>query len=51
MRLRRVLILFVAMPLGLWLAMPMLSDGAPLSSRIDEKRQEIAKKKQRRSGR
>ena len=47
MRLRRVLILLVAMPLGLWLAMPVLSAGAPLSSRIDEKRSEIAKKKQR----
>ena len=35
------------MPLGLWLAMPMLSDGAPLSSRIDEQRQEIAKKKRK----
>jgi len=35
------------MPLGLWLAMPMLSDGAPLSSRIDDKRQEIAKKKRK----
>ncbi|MET0771349.1 MAG: peptidoglycan DD-metalloendopeptidase family protein [Solirubrobacteraceae bacterium] len=35
------------MPLGLWLAMPMLSDGAPLSSRIDEKRQEIAKKQRK----
>ena len=47
MRLRRVLILFVAMPLGLWLALPVLSDGAPLSSRIDEQRREIAKKKHR----
>jgi len=35
------------MPLGLWLALPVLSDGAPLPSRIDEKRSEIAKKKQR----
>jgi murein DD-endopeptidase MepM/ murein hydrolase activator NlpD len=47
MRLRRVLILFVAMPLALWLALPVLSDGAPLSSRIDEKRREIARKQQR----
>jgi murein DD-endopeptidase MepM/ murein hydrolase activator NlpD len=47
MRLRRVLILFVAMPLALWLALPVLSDGAPLSSRIDEKRREIARKKHR----
>jgi len=47
MRLRRVLILLVAMPLGLWLALPVLSDGAPLPSRIDEKRRAIAEKKQR----
>jgi murein DD-endopeptidase MepM/ murein hydrolase activator NlpD len=47
MRLLRVLILLVAMPLGLWLALPVLSDGAPLPSRIDEKRRAIAEKKQR----
>ena len=35
------------MPFGLWLALPVLSDGAPLQSRIEEKRREIAKKKRR----
>ena len=43
----RLLFLVAAMPLALWLAVPVLSDGAPLSSRIESKKREIAKKKGR----
>jgi peptidoglycan DL-endopeptidase CwlO len=43
----RLLILVAAMPLALWLAVPVLSDGAPLSSRIESKKREIDKKKGR----
>jgi murein DD-endopeptidase MepM/ murein hydrolase activator NlpD len=43
----RLLLLVAAMPLAAWLAVPVLSDGSPLSSRIDSKKQEIAKKKGR----
>ena len=47
MRPLRLLALLVAMPFGLWLVLPVFSDGAPLSSRIEEKRREIERKKQR----
>jgi murein DD-endopeptidase MepM/ murein hydrolase activator NlpD len=43
----RLLLLVAAMPLAAWLAVPVLSDGSPLSSRIESKKQEIAKKKGR----
>jgi peptidoglycan DL-endopeptidase CwlO len=43
----RLLIVVAALPLGLWLFVPMLSDGAPLSSKIDEKKREIERKKGR----
>jgi len=43
----RLLILLAAMPLGLWLFVPVLSDGAPLSSRIESKKRAIAEKKGR----
>jgi peptidoglycan DL-endopeptidase CwlO len=43
----RLLIVAAALPLGLWLFVPVLSDGAPLQSKIDSKRREIAKKKSR----
>jgi peptidoglycan DL-endopeptidase CwlO len=43
----RLLAAVVALPLSLWLFVPVLSDGAPLSSRIDEKRREIERKKGR----
>ena len=47
MRLHRVLILLVVLPFALWLCLPVLSDGAPLQSRIQEKRREIAQKQRR----
>ena len=34
----RLIAVVVALPLSLWLFVPVLSDGAPLSSRIEEKR-------------
>jgi murein DD-endopeptidase MepM/ murein hydrolase activator NlpD len=43
----RLLILVAAMPLGLWLFVPVLSDGAPLSSRIESKKRAIEQKKGR----
>jgi murein DD-endopeptidase MepM/ murein hydrolase activator NlpD len=43
----RLLILVAAIPLAVWLAVPVLSDGAPLSSRIDSKKREIEQKKGR----
>ena len=39
--------LIIAVPVSLWLVLPVLSSGAPLSSRIDEKRHEIKRKKVR----
>jgi murein DD-endopeptidase MepM/ murein hydrolase activator NlpD len=43
----RLLALVAALPFSLWLFVPVLSDGAPLSSRIDEKRRAIERKKDR----
>jgi len=43
----RLVIAVAAMPLALWLAVPVLSDGSPLSSRIQEKRRQIERKKGR----
>jgi murein DD-endopeptidase MepM/ murein hydrolase activator NlpD len=43
----RLVILVAAMPCTLWLLVPVLSDGSHLSSRIDEKKREIAAKKGR----
>jgi peptidoglycan DL-endopeptidase CwlO len=43
----RLFILVAALPLAAWLAVPVLSDGSPLSSRIESKKQEIARKKGR----
>jgi murein DD-endopeptidase MepM/ murein hydrolase activator NlpD len=43
----RLLALIIAMPFVLWLFVPVLSDGAPLSSKIDEKRRAIERKKGR----
>ncbi len=43
----RLLILVAAMPLALWLAVPVLSDGSPLTSRIEAKKRAIEKKKGR----
>jgi murein DD-endopeptidase MepM/ murein hydrolase activator NlpD len=43
----RLLFLVAAMPLALWLALPVLSDGAPLQSKIESKKREIAAKKGR----
>ena len=43
----RLLVLAAAIPLALWMLSPVLSDGAPLSSRIEEKKQEIDKDKGR----
>jgi murein DD-endopeptidase MepM/ murein hydrolase activator NlpD len=37
----RLLVLAAAIPLALWMLSPVLSDGAPLSSRIEEKKREI----------
>jgi murein DD-endopeptidase MepM/ murein hydrolase activator NlpD len=36
-----------ALPLALWLVMPVLSNGAPISSKIETKKREIARKKGR----
>jgi murein DD-endopeptidase MepM/ murein hydrolase activator NlpD len=43
----RLFILVAAVPLAVWLAVPVLSDGSPLTSRIESKKQEIARKKGR----
>ena len=43
----RILAVIAALPLSLWLFVPVLSDGAPLSSRIEEKRQQIERKRDR----
>jgi peptidoglycan DL-endopeptidase CwlO len=43
----RLLALIIAMPFVLWLFVPVLSDGAPLSSKIEEKRRAIERKKGR----
>jgi len=48
-RMSRLRLLFgvAALPLALWLFVPVLSDGAPLQSRIEEKRRQIERKKDR----
>jgi peptidoglycan DL-endopeptidase CwlO len=48
-RMYRLRLLFVvaAMPLALWLAVPVLSDGAPLQGKIESKKRKIAAKKGR----
>jgi peptidoglycan DL-endopeptidase CwlO len=43
----RLLSLAAALPLALWLFVPVLSDGAPLSRKIDSKKRQIAKKRSR----
>ena len=43
----RLIALVAALPFVLWLSMPVLSAGAPISSRIEEKRQQIEQKKHR----
>jgi murein DD-endopeptidase MepM/ murein hydrolase activator NlpD len=43
----RLTALFVALPFVLWLFVPVLSDGAPISSRIDDKQRQIERKKDR----
>ncbi len=43
----RLVFLVAALPLVLWLFMPVLSGGAPLQSRIEEKRRQIERKKDR----
>jgi len=43
----RLLLAVAALPLALWLFVPVLSDGAPLQSRIEEKRRQIERKKDR----
>jgi peptidoglycan DL-endopeptidase CwlO len=43
----RLLVLAAALPLGLWLFVPVLSDGAPLQSKIESKKRQIAKKRSR----
>ena len=43
----RIIAAVAALPLSLWLFVPVLSDGAPLSTRIDEKRRAIERKKDR----
>jgi murein DD-endopeptidase MepM/ murein hydrolase activator NlpD len=45
----RLLLLAAALPLALWLALPVLSDGAPpsISGRIDAKKRQIAAKRGR----
>jgi murein DD-endopeptidase MepM/ murein hydrolase activator NlpD len=41
----RLIAVVAALPFSLWLFVPVLSDGAPLSSRIEEKREQIESKK------
>ncbi len=43
----RLIALVAALPFVLWLFVPVLSDGAPISSRIEEKRRQIENKKDR----
>jgi murein DD-endopeptidase MepM/ murein hydrolase activator NlpD len=43
----RLIALIAALPFALWLFVPVLSDGAPISSRIEEKKREIERKKDR----
>jgi murein DD-endopeptidase MepM/ murein hydrolase activator NlpD len=43
----RLIALIAALPFVLWLFVPVLSDGAPISSRIEEKRRQIDRKKDR----
>jgi murein DD-endopeptidase MepM/ murein hydrolase activator NlpD len=43
----RLIALIAALPFVLWLSVPVLSDGAPISSRIEEKRRQIDRKKDR----
>src|SRR3954453_17287358 len=43
----RLIALIAALPFVLWLLAPVLSDGAPISSRIEEKRRAIERKKGR----
>ena len=43
----RLILAIVAAPFLLWLFVPVLSDGAPLQSRIEEKRRQIDEKKRR----
>jgi peptidoglycan DL-endopeptidase CwlO len=43
----RLCLLVAAIPFALWLAVPVLSDGAPLQSKIESKKREIARKKGR----
>jgi murein DD-endopeptidase MepM/ murein hydrolase activator NlpD len=43
----RLFVLAAAIPFALWMLIPVLSDGAPLSSRIEEKKREIDKDKGR----
>jgi murein DD-endopeptidase MepM/ murein hydrolase activator NlpD len=41
----RLLIVVAALPLALWLLVPVLSDGAPLQSKIDSKKRQIERKR------
>jgi murein DD-endopeptidase MepM/ murein hydrolase activator NlpD len=43
----RLVFLVAALPLALWLFVPVLSGGAPLQSRIDEKKRQIERKRDR----
>jgi peptidoglycan DL-endopeptidase CwlO len=43
----RLLAVVAALPFSLWLFVPVLSDGAPLSTKIDKKRRQIEEKKSR----
>jgi murein DD-endopeptidase MepM/ murein hydrolase activator NlpD len=43
----RLIALIAALPFALWLFVPVLSDGAPISSRIEEKKRQIERKKNR----
>ncbi len=43
----RLIALTAALPFVLWLFVPVLSDGAPIASKIEEKRREIKRKKAR----
>jgi murein DD-endopeptidase MepM/ murein hydrolase activator NlpD len=43
----RLVFLVAALPLALWLFVPVLSGGAPLQSRIEEKQRQIERKKSR----
>jgi murein DD-endopeptidase MepM/ murein hydrolase activator NlpD len=43
----RIIAVLAALPFSLWLFAPVLSDGAPLTTRIDEKRRAIERRKDR----